>query len=392
MRSLNPILLFIGITLTQQSFAHTRWALDGLVKPRTDSSGIKTGPCGAARTTNRVTDLIAGAKVQVKFESIIYHQGIFKIYFSAANDQNFVLLADNIKDHPNQQFQTYDLTLPDQPCDKCTLQLIQTMPDAGNSLYYSCADIRLTKPQLADTSAPAAIANLALTENTQTIRLNWQNPPQDYARTMIVQSLAPLTEYPQAGVEYKLDSTLGNGKVVMLGAQAEFQSLPLTPNTQYYFSVFALDGSRNYSQVSQASGQLVALNHTPEVRLLVEQGGQLQEKLTTGNGLVTVQAKITDTDTGDKHQVDWSGTDTRLVDTNITDSVFTVDPSKLKTGRYLVSVAVTDTGSPPMSTKGQVELQIEEKPQGLVTGGILGYWELYCLGGLLILQARRRRG
>ena len=150
----------------------------------------KTGPCGAARTTNRVTELVAGSKVQVKFESVIFHSGVFKIYFSPANDANFVLLADNIKDYANQPFQTYTLSLPNQTCDACTLQLIQTMPDSGNSLYYSCADIRLVKPASTDTTAPAPVTNLKLNADTQTISLSWQNPSQDYAQTLVAKHSA----------------------------------------------------------------------------------------------------------------------------------------------------------------------------------------------------------
>jgi hypothetical protein len=379
MRLINLILLFFGFTLSNHSFAHARWALDGVVKPRTDATGIKSGPCGAARTANRVTELVAGSKVQVKFESIIYHQGIFKIYFSPANDQSFTLLADNIKDFADQQFQTYTLTLPDQACEKCTLQLIQTMPDSGNSLYYSCADIRLTKPLIADTTAPAAVTNLTITENTQTIRLNWQNPIQDYAQTIVVQSLSPLSRYPESGVEYKKDSVLGNGTIVLMAAQSEFQSALLAPNTLYYFSVFALDTSHNYSQLSQVSGQLAQINHRPDVTLLVEQGGQITENLSTGNGTVTVQVKITDQDSGDKHQLDWSGTDPRLIDSNKTDSVFTFDPSALKAGTYPVRISVTDSGTPRSSVIAQIDLAIEETPKTLVTGGAIGQWEFILL-------------
>ncbi|HMW73808.1 MAG TPA: hypothetical protein PKD17_18420, partial [Cellvibrionaceae bacterium] len=281
MRLISVILFFLGLGLSNPSFAHARWALDGLVKPRTDADGIKTGPCGAARTTNRVTELVAGSKVQVKFESVIYHSGVFKIYFSPANDANFVLLADNIKDYANQQFQTYSLSLPSQPCEACTLQLIQTMPDAGNSLYYSCTDIRLVKPATSDTTPPAPISDLKLQADTQAIRLSWQNPAQDYAQTLVVQSTAPLSEYPQTGVDYKPGGTLGNGSIVQVAAQTNFQTGQLQQEQIYYFTLFSLDASRNYSRLTEISGQLAKLNHPPSVTLVAEQSGQMKQKVST---------------------------------------------------------------------------------------------------------------
>ena len=82
------------------------------------------------------------------------------------------------------------------------------MPDSGNSLYYSCADIRLVKPASTDTTAPAPVTNLKLNADTQTISLSWQNPSQDYAQTLVVQSTAPLVITPH-GVEYQTAGKLG---------------------------------------------------------------------------------------------------------------------------------------------------------------------------------------
>lgn len=387
MRLISVGIFLLGLCLANQSFAHARWALDGLVKPRTDADGIKTGPCGAPRTSNRVTELVAGSSVQVKFESVIYHTGVFKIYFSAANDANFVLLADNIKDYANQKFQTYTLTLPNQPCEACTLQLIQTMPDSGNSLYYSCADIRLVKPTSSDTTPPAPVTNLSLEADTQTMRLSWQNPSQDYAQTLVVQSTAPLSEYPQAGVTYKPADRLGNGTLVMLAAQTQFQSERLAADTLYYFTVFSLDASRNYSALAQITGQLAKLNNPPSVKLVAEQAGQIKQQISTSAGVVTLQAQISDSDSSDQHSIDWSGTDYRLLDLTANDAAFTFNPSGLKAGRYSVAVQVTDSGSPALSAQAQLEFTIEEPPPSVA--GAAQWWQVLMLGGLLVRLRRR---
>ena len=75
MRLINFAILIVGLCMSSASFGHARWALDGLVKPRTDANGIKRNPAARRATTNRVTELVAGSKVQVKFESVIFHSG-----------------------------------------------------------------------------------------------------------------------------------------------------------------------------------------------------------------------------------------------------------------------------------------------------------------------------
>ncbi len=382
----------LGLCLSSQSIAHTRWALDGLVKPRTDADGIKTGPCGAPRTTDRVTELVAGSTVQVKFESVIYHSGVFKISFSAAKDQNFVLLADNIKDFANQRFQTYSLTLPNQTCDACTLQLIQTMPDAGNSLYYSCADIRLIKPAPRDTTPLAPVSNLRLQADTQSISLTWQNPTQDYSQTMVVQSTAPLGEYPQAGLEYRQGATLGNGTIVLLGAKTEFTSAPLTDNTLYHFAVFSLDASHNYSQLVESSGQLSQSNHPPSVTLTAEQNGQVKQKVLTNGGKISIQARITDLDSADQHLIDWTGTDYQLLDLTTQDGAFSIDPSKLKPATYTIAARVTDSGSPNLSGQTELKLQIDEPlPPSTPAAGALGILDMIWLWAAFAVWRRAGR-
>lgn len=389
MRLINFAILIVGLCMSSASFGHARWALDGLVKPRTDANGIKTGPCGAARTTNRVTELVAGSKVQVKFESVIFHSGVFKIYFSPANDANFVLLADNIKDYANQPFQTYTLSLPNQTCDACTLQLIQTMPDSGNSLYYSCADIRLVKPASTDTTAPAPVTNLKLNADTQTISLSWQNPSQDYAQTLVVQSTAPLSDYPLTGVEYQTAGKLGNGTIVLLAAQTSFQTKQLESGQTYYFTLFNLDTSRNYSKLAEISGQLAQLNHVPSVSLVAEQAGQIKQRVSTAGGVVTVQAKVSDADNSDHHSLDWSGTDYRLLDLTANDAAFTFNPAGLKAGQYTVKVQATDSGTPALTAQAQLELSIEEPATTPAVAGSADGLEVLLLGLLCCLKRRR---
>lgn len=137
---------------TPQAFAHARWDLNGIVKPRTTATGLKSDPCGgAARTTTPVT-FAPGQTLDVTFEETINHASHFRIAFSAANDAGFDsgILLDNILDNMGPEVTTQHLfhariTLPMQTCEACTLQLIQVMTDnpAAPSNYYSCSDIKL---------------------------------------------------------------------------------------------------------------------------------------------------------------------------------------------------------------------------------------------------------
>lgn len=142
---LRSFICLAAIFAASNSWAHARWKLDGSTPPRSDISSNKTGPCGDQRTDNPAV-FQAGETIEVEFESVIYHQGEFRIAFSEKDDQGFDenVLADNITDYQDQKWRKELITLPNIACDDCTLQLIQTMPDSGG-LYYSCADIKLVE-------------------------------------------------------------------------------------------------------------------------------------------------------------------------------------------------------------------------------------------------------
>jgi hypothetical protein len=133
-------------------------------KPRDDRDDYKdpNGPCGPVPRTNQRTVLSPGSQVTVRFGETIDHPGCFLLSYSKAGDQNFRLLpGGNVKHNPNgtatrqsPRPYTATVTLPNETCDDCTLQLVQVMLDSDNvqcppaqfpvgSRYYSCADISL---------------------------------------------------------------------------------------------------------------------------------------------------------------------------------------------------------------------------------------------------------
>jgi hypothetical protein len=103
----------------------------------------KIGPCGPSRTAT-ATVFQPGQTIDVLWTETIAHPGHYTISFSSANDTNFRVLVDNIPNPEGVQNGGYRITLPNELCSACTLQLIQVMTE--NSVptnYYSCADIRL---------------------------------------------------------------------------------------------------------------------------------------------------------------------------------------------------------------------------------------------------------
>lgn len=119
--------------------------------PRNDNSGLKTGPCGNVAPTGNPTVLAPGQTIEVSFHETIDHPGWYRLAWSAAGDADFennVLLDDIVDEECVATPCTYtaQITLPDQACEGCSLQLIQYMTENPDnpSLYYSCADITLS--------------------------------------------------------------------------------------------------------------------------------------------------------------------------------------------------------------------------------------------------------
>jgi len=172
-------LLFLHAPLVE---AHARWDLNGVVKPRTNSTGLKTDPCGGAVRTTTPATFAAGQTLEVTFEETVNHPGHFRIAFSPAGDVGFntSVLLDNIPDTMGLEtplphlFRT-TITLPTKPCDACTLQLIQVMTDS-NSNYYSCSDIKLVTGSVI-TPTPTPIPTPAPTDP----KLIAQNLLDDFA-------------------------------------------------------------------------------------------------------------------------------------------------------------------------------------------------------------------
>ncbi|MBX2813924.1 MAG: hypothetical protein KTR25_19055 [Myxococcales bacterium] len=170
-------LVFIGLSLSATAGAHIE-----LLEPtaRHGRTELKSGPCGVTNSnrSQKISYFRPGATIVVRFSEYIDHPGHYRIAFDIDGDDVFEnprclgecdnrnmqisvdqqpwILADGIQDRratPNDDIYEVTVTLPNQECDNCTLQLIQVMTDkppynmdqpGGNDLYFACADLVLT--------------------------------------------------------------------------------------------------------------------------------------------------------------------------------------------------------------------------------------------------------
>jgi hypothetical protein len=153
---------------------------DSWLKEGTLGEPQKAGPCGPGGyddiqpvpTSGDVTTVHAGDTISVEVQETVYHAGYWRISLAADRSTftdppltdtsacTFDLDSVPTGAHDNvlmdgldktsaasgsNRHLTHQVTLPDQPCDKCTLQVIQVMMDHGppNCFYYHCADLKI---------------------------------------------------------------------------------------------------------------------------------------------------------------------------------------------------------------------------------------------------------
>ena len=138
-------------------------------------SGNKACPCGVglsnrfcdvegdrsdADRSAQVTTLVAGSKLVLRFDEYIGHAGRYRIAFDVDGADQADFDAHILVDIPDPAGNTgnsgqgsiweIEVPVPNAPCDRCTLQLVQMMDGntddpvptpIGRSSYYQCADI-----------------------------------------------------------------------------------------------------------------------------------------------------------------------------------------------------------------------------------------------------------
>lgn len=361
------ILLMLAVTFTScfpEAYAHARFKLDGLTKPRDDATGHKVGPCGNVARTSSPAVFSPGQTITVEWEETINHPGFFRIAFSPANDADFdsYILVDKIPDTQNDanvpHFYQQEITLPDLACTDCTLQLIQYMTEdpVVPTLYYSCADITMQSA----IALPKGVFDLRTVRDGGTVTLRWRNPIQEYFQTLVLTASQPIVATPVEGQTYNESDVVGNAVVSFAAAETSYTVDNLQPGQRYYFSVIAQDSRQRYSPPVTATVDVPAapLNATVQVTLLITQAGRPVSAASTANGLVKIETQVSDADQDQTHSFDWSATDRRIFDRDQIPETFTFDPSTLVAGNYEFAVTVVDSGQPPSTATTQRTIRV----------------------------------
>jgi hypothetical protein len=372
-------LFLVFFVFSQLASAHARWSIagediaDSLVAPRTSATGLKEpAPCGGVARTNSPVVLQSGATVEVQFSETINHPGYFRIAFSPAADAGFDqnVLVDNIAEVPATRNYTQTITLPDIECDDCTLQLIQVMTDRDPPTnYYSCADIQLTAtgtapPPGGDMTPPSDVTNFTVTGGDTQAVLSWLNPVSDFSKVLILQDTVSILTAPTDTTNYNVGDMIGSASVIYSGSGATYTAQSLVNGNTYYFKIFAFDSSMNYAAGVEMNVTLAASpgNLAPAVSLISEQSQTVTTRVLQDAGNVIVQVTVTDPNPLDNHSVDWSSTDSRLVDVDLSANNFTFDPSGLAAGNYVVGVEVSDDGVPVQSSTATLIMEVVAPP------------------------------
>lgn len=153
--ALSPLVLAIALTTTRGASAHTL-----LVNPPPliDEDDAKVGPCGCTfggggiecPTDYAITELEAGSEIMVSWDETINHTGNFRIAFApvtpeAATVADFddAALQVTVDDTLNGGLFAQAFTIPDVPCDLCTIQVRQFMEGAAEPYYFTCGAVRI---------------------------------------------------------------------------------------------------------------------------------------------------------------------------------------------------------------------------------------------------------
>jgi len=128
---------------------------------RYSSDFQKDPPCGHPDNPpgqGPVATFQAGETITIEFDEFIDHPGHYRVALDPTGTDDFTspagfddfynspeVILDDIADMGGGVY-SIEVTLPDTPCDPCTLQLIQVMNDGSwgpgdSDLYFQCADI-----------------------------------------------------------------------------------------------------------------------------------------------------------------------------------------------------------------------------------------------------------
>lgn len=107
-----------------------------------------------------------------------------------------------------------------------------------------------------DTEAPTNVNNFQATAGTGDIRLDWNNPKDDFAGVIIVRREDFYASDPR------------QGKIIYDGQQEAFIDVDVVPGKRYYYTAFTYDGSGNFSSGAIATAAIAEPGKAvPEIKI-----------------------------------------------------------------------------------------------------------------------------
>ncbi|MDW1968637.1 GlyGly-CTERM sorting domain-containing protein, partial [Vibrio sp. 945] len=143
--------------------------------------------------------------------------------------------------------------------------------------------------------------------------------------------------------------------------QIEFDSQPYSEDFALGGFVLELtdDGQTNIGNRTKQLFSMTEGNIAPEINLTAKQSDKVTTAFSQSEGMVTLKADIIDPNAADTHQIDWilpASLQNYLKDGNAIE----FEPSQLEPGSHVVSVTVTDSGTPALTTQYQVAYRVYE--------------------------------
>jgi beta-glucanase (GH16 family) len=140
------------------------------------------------------------------------------------------------------------------------------------------------------------------------------------------------------------------------------------------------------TEVDNMGCPLAETNVAPTVSLYVSQGGSRVTTVSAAGGIVTVVAEVSDENTDDSHSLVWTASNLASFNTNGAELTF--NPTGLAASQLVISVDVTDSGEPALSSQATLNLAVSSEPEASEkSGGGMGIIMLLWL--ILIALAKQ---
>ncbi|KDM92850.1 Ig-like domain-containing protein [Photobacterium galatheae] len=168
--------------------------------------------------------------------------------------------------------------------------------------------------------------------------------------------------YTVAGTSDGSDHTLTNGEVVIQSGTEgviEFDVLSdSVPEGMETLEITLSPLENNLGSKSHYTLSILEENVAPSVTASVVQDSESRHIIDASGGSVTVTASVADPNTGDSHSYLWEASDSAMANLSTEDSQFIFAPGALTQGVYSLTLTVTDNGSPNLSVKQQIYLEV----------------------------------